>query len=223
MSIAKGAPGFRAAIQKLHRRAALSLDELAHYLDPETYQELQGAIRARAEAFMKGDAGLGTSSSRGATVELYRLEPTGAQKAQSRINDALAKLSDSIRHVIASPAYRTEGFGPAGTVLDVPRAAAHQLIVDIESGSLATAAGWVWEKVTVIRSGAAAKSQAESQPKRADRKELQRLTRQLIEEIYDGKLPPSYITTPAVRRRLSAEKNHTVGDDTVRRARGLKR
>jgi hypothetical protein len=133
------------------------------------------------------------------------------------------RLLTVIRDVIASSDYRTEGIGPAGTVLDVPRAAAHQLKVDIESDTLATAAGWVWEKVTVMRSAAGAKSQTKSRPKRADRKELQRLTRQLIEEIYDGKLPPSYTTTPTVQRRLAAEKNHNVGYDTVRRARDLKR
>jgi hypothetical protein len=221
MKIDKAAPGPMGGASEPPVGKPRSLGELASDLDPESYAEWQSARQAMANAIWIGDAGLGSRvEDRG--PQLYRNQRSGAQKAQQSINDASAKLNAAIRGAIASLHYRTEGVGPPGTMSDVPRDISDELVVDIEAGKLATAAGWVWTQVTVTRSAVAAKSQVERQPKRVDRKDLQRLTRQLIEEIYDGSMPPSYITTPAVQERLAAEKNHNVGLDTIRRARGLK-
>jgi hypothetical protein len=131
-----------------------SLDALGAQLDPKTHQEWKEALNARAEAFLKGESGMGSTFRRNATRTitdlLYRVEPNEVQQQQTRIDTALAKLKSQLGDVIASEDYCTQGIGPAGTMVDVPRGIAHQLKIDLEANTLGTPDGIIiWRVVTV--------------------------------------------------------------------------
>jgi hypothetical protein len=130
-----------------------SLDALGAQLDPKTYQEWKEALNAKAQAFLKGESGMGSTFRRNATRTitdlLYRVEPNEVQKQQTRIDTALAKLKSQLGEIIASEDYCTQGIGPAGTMVDVPRGIAHQLKIDLEANTLGTPDGVIWRAVTV--------------------------------------------------------------------------
>ncbi|MGZ5909210.1 MAG: hypothetical protein ACXWLB_05000, partial [Reyranella sp.] len=145
-----------------------SLDALGAQLDPKTHREWKKALNARAEAFLKGESGMGSSFRRSATRTitdlLYRVEPNEVQKQQARIDTALAKLNILLGDIIASDDYRTEGIGPAGTMVDVPRRIAHQLKIDMQDNTLTTLDdGMIWRAVTV-RGNASVEGTATAHP-----------------------------------------------------------
>ena len=131
-----------------------SLDALGAQLDPKTYQEWKEALNARAEAFLKGESGMGSTFRRNATRTitdlLNRVEPNEEQKQQRRIDTALGKLKSQLGDIIASDDYCTRGIGSAGNMVDVPRGIAHQLKIDMQDNTLSTPDGGViWRAVTV--------------------------------------------------------------------------
>src|SRR5262249_38438518 len=71
-------------------------------------------------------------------------------REERRYHDLLSRLLDAVRNVIASPSALTQGVRPDGTLVEVPRAIAQQLKIDLENNTVSTSDGGViWRAVFV--------------------------------------------------------------------------
>jgi hypothetical protein len=128
------------------------------------------------------------------------------------------RLMDKIRAVLTSPDCVIKGIGPAGTQVLVPREVVPQLEIDLKRQVLCTNGGqWSrWEAPFVVW-------RPDERPKRADRKNDQRMVLATLKELYGDDLPtgkgskgPESIAR--MQRRLEREKGLARSEEVIQRA-----
>jgi hypothetical protein len=77
------------------------------------------------------------------------------------------RLSDYVRDALASPRYTMAGIGPAGTMIEVPRDLADQVVIDFARNTLSTPDGGAVWRAIVVRTTSAASSLEIAAPRTA--------------------------------------------------------
>jgi hypothetical protein len=138
---------------------------------------------------------------------------------EGRRETLFKRIAARIRDAIASPRCFTAGIGPAGTLIEIPRELANQVVINLEHNTLSTMdGGMVWRGV-VVRTPIAANAADAIAPRRtagAKRSKREAVKTFLRETYPDG--IPSAVKNETLVGDIAGALDLRVNEITVRRA-----